>query len=140
MVLSSINLEILGSTVLLTNILITLRYVFRRCPQCSLQKDATKKLNLWKLPNTLIINFVRFSYDTSGVRKIFAKVLYPIEGLSLDRFVANQHEKNIVYDLVGVCNHHGDINDGHCKWFIICNADSIFYKHRFCCITNSRYC
>lgn len=113
--MSSINLKILGSTVLLTNILITLWYVFRRCPQCSVQKDAPKKLNLWKLPNTLIFNFVRFSFNETGERKIFAKIVYPISGLSLDRFVANQHEENIVYDLIGVCNHHGEINDGHCK-------------------------
>lgn len=35
----------------------------RYCPQCKELKGATKKFDLWKLPQVLVIHLKRFSYD-----------------------------------------------------------------------------
>ena len=37
--------------------------VIRYCPQCKELKQATKKFDLWKLPQVLVIHLKRFSYD-----------------------------------------------------------------------------
>ena len=37
--------------------------VLRYCPECKELKPATKKFDLWKLPQVLVIHLKRFSYD-----------------------------------------------------------------------------
>ena len=37
--------------------------VCRYCPQCKDMKQATKKFDLWKLPEVLVIHLKRFTYN-----------------------------------------------------------------------------
>lgn len=101
--------------VFLTHILIIICYVFRHCPNCSTFQNATKKLDLWKLPNTLILHLKRIVFNETGRGKIGSRVVYPMFGLSIDHLVANQYKDKFVYDLIGVCNHYETLKGGHCK-------------------------
>ena len=38
-------------------------YIHRYCPQCKDMKQATKKFDLWKLPEVLVIHLKRFTYN-----------------------------------------------------------------------------
>src|SRR4051812_6429230 len=51
------------------------------CSDCKKHQCATKKFDLWKLPNILIIHLKRFSYTRIMREKITAFVDFPIEGL-----------------------------------------------------------
>lgn len=52
---------------------------FRRyCPTCKQHQLATKKLDLWMLPETLIIHLKRFSYTKFSREKLDTLVEFPI--------------------------------------------------------------
>lgn len=52
--------------------------VYRYCPSCKQHQLATKKLDLWKLPETLIIHLKRFSYTKFSREKLDTLVEFPI--------------------------------------------------------------
>ena len=39
----------------------------RYCPQCKDMKQATKKFDLWKLPEVLVVHLKRFTYNRSAL-------------------------------------------------------------------------
>lgn len=52
--------------------------VCRYCPNCKQHQLATKKLDLWTLPETLIIHLKRFSYTKFSREKLDTLVEFPI--------------------------------------------------------------
>lgn len=52
--------------------------VSRYCPSCKQHQLATKKLDLWTLPETLIIHLKRFSYTKFSREKLDTLVEFPI--------------------------------------------------------------
>ncbi|XP_054279860.1 ubiquitin carboxyl-terminal hydrolase 15-like [Macrosteles quadrilineatus] len=91
------------------------------CPRCNMKKRATKKLDLWKLPNILIFHLKRFAFNETRKEKLDTKVEFPLTGLNIDHYVVNKHKENLIYDLIGVCNHYEFLMSGHytanCKSF-----------------------
>ncbi|KAB2063321.1 hypothetical protein ES319_A10G208800v1 [Gossypium barbadense] len=57
------------------------------CPQCKEQRQASKKLDLWRLPEVLVIHLKRFSYSRSMKHKL--------------------------YELYALTNHYGGMGSGH---------------------------
>jgi len=43
----------------------------RYCPQCKEFVQATKKFDLWKTPDVLVIHLKRFSYDRQDINDWF---------------------------------------------------------------------
>lgn len=80
------------------------------------QKEAIdKQLCFWKFPPILILLFKRFSFD--GTKTKDSLITFPIEDFVLDQ-CPNTDERlpcpvPAIYDLYGICNHFGDVNDGH---------------------------
>jgi len=104
------------------------------CPSCKQHKQASKQLDLFKLPKILIIHLKRFSYAHHLWReKIDIDVFFPLEKLDLSRFVTSQKE-DAIYDLFAVSNHIGGFGGGHYiakvknpsdqRWYLF--DDSIF--------------
>ncbi|XP_037677039.1 ubiquitin carboxyl-terminal hydrolase 11 isoform X1 [Choloepus didactylus] len=97
------------------------------CPTCKQHQLATKKLDLWMLPETLIIHLKRFSYTKFSREKLDTLVEFPIRDLDFSEFVIKpQSESNpelYKYDLIAVSNHYGGLRDGHYTTFA-CNKDS----------------
>ncbi|XP_077001360.1 LOW QUALITY PROTEIN: ubiquitin carboxyl-terminal hydrolase 11 [Tamandua tetradactyla] len=97
------------------------------CPTCKQHQLATKKLDLWMLPETLIIHLKRFSYTKFSREKLDTLVEFPIRDLDFSEFVIKpQNESNpelYKYDLIAVSNHYGGLRDGHYTTFA-CNKDS----------------
>ncbi|XP_019504868.1 PREDICTED: ubiquitin carboxyl-terminal hydrolase 11 isoform X1 [Hipposideros armiger] len=97
------------------------------CPSCKQHQLATKKLDLWKLPETLIIHLKRFSYTRFSREKLDTLVEFPIRDLDFSEFVMKpQNElapELYKYDLIAVSNHYGGLRDGHYTTFA-CNKDS----------------
>ena len=57
------------------------------CPQCKEFRQATKKFDLWKVPDILVVHLKRFSSGRHSRDKLDDLVDFPIEGLDLSKRV-----------------------------------------------------
>ena len=103
------------------------------CPRCKKHQQATKKFDLWKAPDILVVHLKRFSNSRTLRDKIDAHVDFPIEGLDLtDRIGERRTAKKLreegvdlenlqlgnldeplIYDLFAVDEHIGGLGGGH---------------------------
>jgi len=90
----------------------------RYCPSCKKHQRATKKFDLWSLPEVLVIHLKRFSYTRSLRDKLDTVVEFPTQGLNMAPYIINPQPTDAVYDLIGVCNHYGGLGGGHCEYHL----------------------
>ncbi|KAM4563774.1 ubiquitin carboxyl-terminal hydrolase 11 isoform 1-T2 [Odontesthes bonariensis] len=87
------------------------------CPVCKKHQLATKKLDLWSLPEVLIIHLKRFSYTKFTREKLDSVVDFPLRDLDFSgcllRKTLSSDEPPSRYDLIAVSNHYGGLRDGH---------------------------
>ncbi|KAL0740437.1 hypothetical protein Bca4012_081950 [Brassica carinata] len=84
------------------------------CPECKEKRQANKKLDLWKLPDILVLHLKRFKTSKYFVKKIDTFVNFPINDLDLSKYVKDKNgESYLLYELYAVNNHHGGIAVGH---------------------------
>ncbi|GMH07350.1 hypothetical protein Nepgr_009190 [Nepenthes gracilis] len=89
------------------------------CPGCKQHCQATKKLDLWRLPEMLVIHLKRFSYSRYTKNKLETYVDYPIDDLNLAPYIANRHTYPYChYILYAVSNHYGGLGSGHYTAFV----------------------
>nr|APO15833.1 ubiquitin-conjugating enzyme E2 [Sesuvium portulacastrum] len=85
-----------------------------KCPQCEERRQASKKLDLWRLPNVLVIHLKRFSYYRSIKHKLDIFVNFPIHDLDLTKYIANKdNSEPQLYELYALINHYGSMGSGH---------------------------
>jgi ubiquitin C-terminal hydrolase len=92
-----------------------------RCEKCKCNVAATKQLQIYHLPNILMLHLKRFS--SSGVLGRFSSlsknngsVRLTLKGLDLAPFcnpLGIKNGKSTLYDLIGVSNHSGSLGGGH---------------------------
>ncbi|XP_066469522.1 ubiquitin carboxyl-terminal hydrolase 11 [Tiliqua scincoides] len=89
------------------------------CPTCKKHQLATKKLDLWSLPEILIIHLKRFSYTKHSREKLDTLVEFPIRDLDFSDFIIKPQKDPALYkyDLIAVSNHYGSLRDGHYTTF-----------------------
>jgi ubiquitin carboxyl-terminal hydrolase 4/11/15 len=100
------------------------------CPRCKEHRRASKKFELWKTPDVLVMHLKRFS--SSGFRrdKLDVMVDFPIEGLDLSsRVVETQEGKKEIYDLFAVDDHWGGLGGGHYTAFAKNFEDHEWYEY-----------
>jgi ubiquitin carboxyl-terminal hydrolase 4/11/15 len=83
------------------------------CSRCKERRRATKTLEIWTVPDILIIHLKRFSGHRSFRDKIDSLVDFPVEGLDLSGKVGFPEGKDLTYDLFAVDNHYGGLGGGH---------------------------
>jgi len=103
------------------------------CPRCKKHQQATKKFDLWKAPDILVVHLKRFSNNRSLRDKIDTHIDFPVEGLDLGNIVGERKitkklleqgmdieglklgglNEPLVYDLFGVDEHIGGLGGGH---------------------------
>ncbi|KAI9481305.1 MAG: hypothetical protein EXX96DRAFT_210288 [Benjaminiella poitrasii] len=90
------------------------------CPKCKKHVRATKKFDLWRMPEIMVVHLKRFSHSRTWRDKIDAFIDFPTEGLDLtDRVLSIQdhtlvaEEDRLIYDLYAVDNHYGGLGGGH---------------------------
>ncbi|CAI5446949.1 unnamed protein product [Caenorhabditis angaria] len=83
------------------------------CPECKKHERATKQLDLWKLPDILILHLKRFQYTRWSREKLTWDVEIPVKGLDLTNIVANEKHEKAIYDLIAVSRHYGSMSGGH---------------------------
>ena len=103
-----------------------------KCEICKTDKNAYKKIQIYKCPYYLIIHLKRFIDEKT---KINTEVKFPIRGLDLNNYVKNNEDTiEKIYDLRCIMYHSGELGYGHyyaiCyntihnKWFIY-NDDKV---------------
>uniref|UniRef100_A0A8C4R1T8 ubiquitinyl hydrolase 1 n=1 Tax=Eptatretus burgeri TaxID=7764 RepID=A0A8C4R1T8_EPTBU len=83
------------------------------CPSCKKHKQATKQLDLWSLPEVLVVHLKRFFYNRYLREKLDTLVDFPIRSLDMSGFVINPNAGQSTYDLIAAVNHYGGMGGGH---------------------------
>ncbi|KAH6772992.1 ubiquitin-specific protease 8 [Perilla frutescens var. frutescens] len=89
------------------------------CPVCKKHCQAGKKLDLWRLPEILVIHLKRFSYNCFLKNKLETFVDFPIHDLDLSTYIAQKGEQSSYrYMLYAISNHYGSMGGGHYTAFV----------------------
>ncbi|KAG2452953.1 hypothetical protein HYH02_002290 [Chlamydomonas schloesseri] len=83
------------------------------CPRCKEHVCADKKLDLWSLPEVLVVHLKRFSYTRHSRNKLDTRVDFPLHGLDLGSYVLRPQGVAPLYDCFAVSNHYGSMGGGH---------------------------
>ncbi|KAL7111065.1 hypothetical protein ACP275_05G064500 [Erythranthe tilingii] len=85
------------------------------CPRCKEHRQASKKLDLWRLPDVLVFHLKRFSYSRWLKNKLDTYVDFPVENLDISKYVKSKDasEGSHVYELYAISNHYGGLGGGH---------------------------
>jgi ubiquitin carboxyl-terminal hydrolase 4/11/15 len=83
------------------------------CSRCKGLRRATKTLEVWTVPDILIIHLKRFSGHRTFRDKIEDLIDFPVQGLNLAGKVGFPEDKDLRYDLFAVDNHYGGLGGGH---------------------------
>ena len=87
----------------------------RYCPGCKEHRQASKKLDLWRLPEILVVHLKRFSYSRYMKNKLDTFVNFPIHDLNMSKYVKqmSRGDRQPMYELYAVINHYGGLGGGH---------------------------
>lgn len=85
------------------------------CSKCKEHRQARKTMEIWKLPDVLILSLKRFEYRNEILRdKLDAFVDFPLADLDMAPYCLQPAgEGELVYDLYAVSNHYGSMAFGH---------------------------
>ncbi|GLB43409.1 putative peptidase C19 family protein [Lyophyllum shimeji] len=128
------------------------------CPQCKKHQQATKKFDLWKAPDVLVVHLKRFSNSRTLRDKIDTFVDFPTEGLDLSGMVGERAvakrlaeqgvdldqlqlgdlEEPLVYDLFGVDEHMGGLGGGHYRAYALNHLNGKWYHFDDSFVTPAR--
>ncbi|KAF8637637.1 hypothetical protein AX17_002705 [Amanita inopinata Kibby_2008] len=117
------------------------------CPQCKKHQQATKKFDLWNVPDILVVHLKRFSNSRTLRDKIDAFVDFPVEGLDLGSMVREREvakklveqsidisqlnltnlDEPLIYDLFGVDEHMGGLGGGHYRAYALNHMNGKWY-------------
>ncbi|KAK9986505.1 hypothetical protein SO802_031456 [Lithocarpus litseifolius] len=84
------------------------------CPSCKEPRQAIKKLDLWRLPEILVIHLKRFSYNRYFKNKLETFVDFPVDDLDFSTYIAHKNSQiSNCYILYAISNHYGGLGGGH---------------------------
>ncbi|KAJ8749980.1 hypothetical protein K2173_013895 [Erythroxylum novogranatense] len=97
------------------------------CPGCKKHRQASKKLDLWRLPEILVIHLKRFSYTRFMKNKLDSYVEFPVDDLDLSSYISYKNGRTSHrYMLYAISNHYGSMGGGHYTAFIHHGGDRWF--------------
>lgn len=92
------------------------------CPNCKEHVQAYKRLELWRVPNILVIHLKRFQAGSWGYReKLNSFVDFPLTELDLSDYVLDtrQDKGSMIYDLFAVSVRIGTLFPFICSSLLI---------------------
>ncbi|WZZ38770.1 hypothetical protein YC2023_035029 [Brassica napus] len=103
------------------------------CPGCKEHRQAIKKLDLWRLPEILVIHLKRFSYSRFMKNKLEAFVDFPIDGFDLSSYISYKNGQTTYrYMLYAISNHYGGMGGGHYTAYVH-KLSSLVTNHKSVC-------
>jgi len=84
------------------------------CDKCNQKVNATKKIDLWKLPPVLVLHIKRFEFcsSTGEFKKIDTLLSAPLM-LDLAPFCSSVQREGARFEVACVANHFGGVGMGH---------------------------
>ena len=113
--------------------------------QTNQKQDVNISIVFWNLPKILILSLNRFN---NNGRKINSFVDIPVNDVDFSNYVKGPNNNKYIYDLYGICNHHGESGGGHYtsyvknpngKWYWF-NDSSVSEISEDKIITSDAYC
>lgn len=86
-------------------------------------EDVKKQIMFWNFPQILVICLKRFSMD--GKSKETHNIAYPTD-LDVSKYSCGYNTHRYVYELFGICNHFGNLYNGHYTNFVK-TMDHVWY-------------
>merc|ERR1711933_669128 len=85
------------------------------CSKCKEFKMAKKKIDLWRVPDLLVIHLKRFSYTRHYRNKITTLVDFPLKGFDIKDWISPSCDlkQETKYELYGASMHSGGLGGGH---------------------------
>ncbi len=87
------------------------------CSRCKAHQPCTKRMELFRLPDVLVLHVKRFGYSSYRRSKLTTSIDMPHKGLDVSAFCSSSAPTRILgdtlYDLVAVSNHSGSLGGGH---------------------------
>ncbi|DBA81599.1 hypothetical protein WJX77_011258 [Trebouxia sp. C0004] len=83
------------------------------CSKCKRHVQANKKLDLWAVPEVLVVHLKRFFFTRARRDKLDVQVDFPLENWDLSAYLPHHQDVPPVYDLYAVSNHFGGMGGGH---------------------------
>jgi ubiquitin carboxyl-terminal hydrolase 4/11/15 len=128
------------------------------CPQCKKHQHATKKFDLWKAPDVLVVHLKRFSNSRTLRDKIDTLVTFPIDGLDLSDMIRERQvakrlqaagmdpeklgmgnlDEPLIYDLYAVDEHLGGLGGGHYRAYASNHLTEQWYHFDDSYVTKAR--
>ncbi|EAS34459.3 ubiquitin C-terminal hydrolase [Coccidioides immitis RS] len=99
------------------------------CPRCKEHRRASKKFELWTVPDILVMHLKRFSANRGFRDKLDVLVDFPLELDMTGRAQAPNDGKSMMYDLIAVDNHYGTLGGGHYTAYAKSFADGNWYEY-----------
>uniref|UniRef100_A0A6C0AW55 USP domain-containing protein n=1 Tax=viral metagenome TaxID=1070528 RepID=A0A6C0AW55_9ZZZZ len=109
------------------------------------KKENAKKIHhVWNFPTVLVIVLQRFfNYNKNNIL-----VDFPLNDLDLSEYVIGYNKNSYVYDLMGICNHSGNIHGGHYtaysktrnNWYLYNDSGTSLVKDVSILKSNNAYC
>ena len=95
------------------------------CNTCKRKQKSKRKMEIYRCPHYLIIHLKRFNADN----KIETLVDFPIKNLDLHKYINNTENLECIYNLIGVINHKGSLQEyGHYYAFVKNPIKKKWYK------------
>lgn len=73
-----------------------------QCNKCEKHVEANKKIDLWNVPEILIIQLKRFKIESNIKSKNNTEIYFPIKELNLNKYLNGD---NNIYNLYAISNH-----------------------------------
>ena len=96
------------------------------CSKCKELQNSSRKLQIYKPPNYLIILIKRYNFNKISGEKFYGEknntfISYPVDNFDITEYIVGPEKDKAIYDLYGVIEHYGSINQGH--YTAICKND-----------------
>ena len=118
------------------------------CPQCKEFRQASKQLEIWKIPDCLVIHLKRFSYNAYWRDKLDSYIHFPLE-LDMTEYTLSRAHGSLQYELYGVSNHFGGLGGGHytayakhkdnSKWYYFDDSSVTTHSQQDSVVTKAGY-
>jgi ubiquitin carboxyl-terminal hydrolase 4/11/15 len=103
------------------------------CSVCKEHQEANKKLEIFKAPHILIVQFKRFKIKSGNVfmgmmanRKNESFIDFPIENLDIRNYIVGEDKNDGIYDLFAISQHFGSLSGGH--YTALCKNNNKWYN------------
>ncbi|KAL9545381.1 hypothetical protein MBANPS3_007173 [Mucor bainieri] len=98
------------------------------CPRCKKHQRALKKMDIWKLPEIMVVHLKRFSQVRHWGNKVDTMIDFPLKELDMTDRVLGHQDESLIYDLYAVDNHYGGMGGGHYTAFAQNIEDGEWYE------------